>query len=462
MTEDKKQPNTGALDESALKALGAELALSPEWVSKPEEKSYSHHKPPVEKKDRSKRPRNSRGYNRTSKPDSRPGEKSQGTKRPGANKPANQRRKNGGRHTQRPPEHRREFVNIPPVFVRFFPAQKGISALARKIKAGHIAYPLLEIARFAVKKPEACVARIEVNGDTDNLYLVQCSICGMAACSEPALNRHMVEQHIEDFMEKGELGEAPSGKFSCVAQCGLSGILLGPPNHHAYSARIREIHKTRYPNMSIEDYSSKIRMLHENEAIDKWKAEYAMQPTYKPANSEEKPMLRPQAESYFLDTVAPEHKQKTKQASLPTPLSLQTPDKGLRLAIERAWRKESRFPASIMVALRGAFRNMGLTLFKPDKNKKDIVVTPIKPTPLPVEHAAEPLRKLVLVLQKKPGITRDQIKEMLCPDTPSDSSQVRELLSTLTWLIERGHIVEFFNGRLYLPPQGKTPEKNDS
>ncbi len=453
MQEDSNKQDSEHTDTG--RELVFDFDLGPDWAREsPNEKYSAHDLSQKYKKDRPKRHKTFRNP----RPQERGKSDNHRKRRDTAGKPISQ----SGRRSSPRETPDRQHIALPPVEIRFLPAREAITAIVKKIKSGCSAYPLLAIARLAVNKPEACLTRIEIYKESENLYLYQCRICGMIACSETVLNAHMTERHLEDFMEKGELGEKPAGNFSCIAQCGLSGILLGPPNHHCYSERIRQIHKTRYPNMDIQDYKSRIRILHDEEAIEKWKSEYAAQPTYKPRNSSEEPMLRADAEAYFLNTIASNHKQKLKQASLPTTLSLKTPDKGLGLAIERAWKRETRFPWSIMMAFRGAFRNMGLTLFKPDKRKKEVAVTSIKPSFLPVERTTEPIRELFLTIEKEPGITRDRLKDRLCPGASPDSKEARELLSTLAWLIERGHIIEFFDGKLSLPPPGKPPEKNDS
>jgi hypothetical protein len=42
----------------------------------------------------------------------------------------------------------------------------------------------------------------------------------------------------------------------------------------------------------------------------------------------------------------------------------------------------------------------------------------------------------------------------MLPEAESGSKQVKELFSRLNWLIERGHIIEFFDETLTVP--GKT------
>ena len=46
--------------------------------------------------------------------------------------------------------------------------------------------------------------------------------------------------------------EPPKGKYTFVAQCGLSGIILGPPNHHDYQNALRKLHAERFSRMPFE------------------------------------------------------------------------------------------------------------------------------------------------------------------------------------------------------------------
>ncbi|MGJ8697370.1 MAG: hypothetical protein ACSHYF_13715 [Verrucomicrobiaceae bacterium] len=65
-------------------------------------------------------------------------------------------------------------------------------------------------------------------------------------------------------------GEAPKGSFSSVAKCGMSGTLLGPPNHHAYQQNVAALHRERFSNMSLERFKSRIVMEQGEEAVEAW------------------------------------------------------------------------------------------------------------------------------------------------------------------------------------------------
>jgi hypothetical protein len=64
---------------------------------------------------------------------------------------------------------------------------------------------------------------------------------------------------------------------------------------------------------------------------------------------------------------------------------------------------------------------------------------------------AEDVLQVLGVLKNKPGCTRDELLQAVCPGVEADSEEGRTALKPLSWLIERGHIVEYFNGKLALP-----------
>jgi hypothetical protein len=54
-------------------------------------------------------------------------------------------------------------------------------------------------------------------------------------------------------------------------------------------------------------------------------------------------------------------------------------------------------------------------------------------------------------LQTHPGCRRKELVEALRPGAAEDSAPAAEVLSPLGWLIEKGHILEFFDGSLSVP-----------
>ena len=99
-------------------------------------------------------------------------------------------------------------------------------------------------------------------------------------------------------------------------------------------------------------------------------------------------------------------------------------------------------------AMRAAFRHMHLHLFKAGKIN---FVTHIKPRPIKPEDTIESIAEVLVFLKENPGSTRKHLLEILHPSLDPASKEAKEALQPLGWLIERGHIIEFFNGTLSVP-----------
>ena len=99
-------------------------------------------------------------------------------------------------------------------------------------------------------------------------------------------------------------------------------------------------------------------------------------------------------------------------------------------------------------AMRAAFRHMHLYLFKAGKIN---FVTHIKSHPIKPEDTIENIAEVLRFLQDNPGSTRQHLLEVLHPSLDPKSAEAKAALQPLGWLIERGHIIEFFNGTLSVP-----------
>jgi hypothetical protein len=130
-------------------------------------------------------------------------------------------------------------------------------------------------------------------------------------------------------------------------------------------------------------------------------------------------------------------------------------DERLRQVLNAAWSREDRFPFSLMLALRPAFRRMRLYLFKAGKD--ETFVTAISPKPLDAEHAIPSIKDMVTLISAHPGWSRKQLVEKMFPGKPVDDPEVTEKLNPLVWLVDKGHIIEFFNGTYAVPGHLRTP-----
>ena len=345
---------------------------------------------------------------------------------------------------------RQEFAPRLPVDCRFLPDPKALASMVRQIAQLRRAFPLLDLAAIFTSKPETCLLRLDVWADARDAVLYQCRTCGMVAMDRARLIGHMTKTHIDEFFAKEEIiSEAPTGQFVCVAKCGLTGILLGPPNHHSFAAKVQELHMTRFAHMTLDQYRSRVETVRDPAAVEQWKEESRKRVVYRLKGVENAEAMNwMAAEAHMTRQIAPALILQAKRAAMPVGLCRQLEDRDLLRLAEEAWGRECRFPGNLMFALRGAFRGKHLRVFRARKTE---FVTAIEPAPLDPAHVVEPIRAVLVFLKEHPGCKREQLVEALRPGKAADSPEAAEVLSPLAWLVEKGHIIEFFDGSMAVP-----------
>ena len=362
----------------------------------------------------------------------------------------------GGQGNQRHGQRRYREQRPPrlPLDIRIIPDQQGVQAVARRVHHTWMAYPVMDLATIFLTKPELTHIRLEVPRGVEDLALHQCKVCSAVSLDAEAALAHAISTHMEELYEKEDtLAEAPTGSFVVVARCGLSGELLGPPNHHSYAQRVQEVHDNRYPSMDMESYRRRIETVRDAEVIEQWKEESRKQTVYRlkevPEGEEAVELDRNAAIAAFRADVAPGMIRKTRKTSVPAAVALHMDAGRLRAEIRQMWEDEERFPLKISFALRAAFKHMHLHVFKAGQGVH--FVTRVEPGALNPEHVVEGIREVLLFLHDHPGSTRSQMVEELRPGSAMDSEAAHDVVAPLSWLIERGHIIEFFNGTLAVP-----------
>jgi hypothetical protein len=62
----------------------------------------------------------------------------------------------------------------------------------------------------------------------------------------------------------------------------MSGILLGPPNHHEYQSRLLALHTARFKNLPFEVYKTRIKMMRDEALMEQWKLEQSTSTVFLP------------------------------------------------------------------------------------------------------------------------------------------------------------------------------------
>ena len=164
--------------------------------------------------------------------------------------------------------------------VAFLPDPRGMEGLARQIRTLARAYPLFELARLVLAAPERySVAFKPVAAPATPLYLYRPD--QTLWTSESAAVRHAVGTSLDRYYsrETVEAG-APKGNFAFVAEC--DGVLLGPPNHHEYQSRLSKLHSEKFSRMPFEAFKARVRMLRDEESINRWKESVSRREVFHP------------------------------------------------------------------------------------------------------------------------------------------------------------------------------------
>jgi hypothetical protein len=256
------------------------------------------------------------------------------------------------------------------------------------------------------------------------------------------------------------------GNFSNVARCRLSGMLLGPTNHHSYQPQLRSLYEQRFSRrMSFADYQRQIEIVNDAALVERWKEEVRKVTTYTTLR-EENPLTfssAAEAERHFRSHYLPGLIRSVEEVTIGGNFSRNLPHRILNRAIEEAWAKEARSPSNMMQELASRFRQNGLHVFRHRRGM--LFVSPIRGRAFVHEHAgvSPSVNAILGALSGKEAISRKQLFEKLIGDGASENAAARSLAlaSDLRWLINEGYVIEFNDGSLDLP-RGKAKQQQET
>ncbi len=351
----------------------------------------------------------------------------------------------GGHRERRSPAS--QGVSLP-LKMSFLPERRGLGVIVRRIRKSGKAFSLPAIADLFLGKPEYYLLKVEVTDSDTKLF--QCNHCKGVFQTRPEAVEHLLKRHIDNYFEmEVKEGAVPAGNFQYIAKCGLSGQLIGPPNHHTYREKIRQIHSQKYPDMPIAQYEQRIVTIEDEETLEQWKKEVALTTEYRLKSDETaEPVDEKAARAYVLEHCAKEIKENNRFV-IPAQAAWATDDPVLLRSFKNAWIHEKRFPLTLIHALRPALRHMKLKIFK--VGPKETFVSAIQPSPIDPEYSVSPINEALEYIKTHTGCKRDELMEFLLIEDPEHREKIDKVLTSLHWLIDCGHVVEFADGSLAIP-----------
>ncbi len=378
-------------------------------------------------------------------------------------------------------------VPLPELGVALIPEAKGVESLARQIRLTGRAYPVFEIAQLILRKPEryeVCLEKLK-QGDRVPQQLWLCNIDDTPWLSEADAVQHVLQRHFGTFYQSEKTPTAPpKGTYTFVAQCGLSGTILGPPNFHDYQAKLLRLHASRFSRMPFEAYKSKVRIVRDEAIVKKWVEDQSYKTEFVALNIPEPVRLASleEVEKHFREVHLANIIVPVDSWRALGPVAQNLAALPLRQLVRRTWEDQRRFPLKLVGVLSQQLASHGLQFFKVNRTVTHVAVARPHYLDLELTPVSDGIRRIVDFINGHAGCTRRQMTEALAPAPPAvlipiapvEAGPIDQAAATQTapaepptvdgpprltpeqtaitadlhWLIHQGHVIEFANGRL--------------
>jgi hypothetical protein len=420
----------------------------------------------------------------------------------------------GGPHDPRdrrdgPPPQREAPAPLPQLNVSILPDEKGIESLARQIRVSGRAYPLFDIAHLILQKPERQQIRFEVIKKPDGqpaqpLFL--CALDDSLWLSEDQAVAHLLSRQFGTFYQTEKTPtDPPKGTYTFVGQCGMSGIVLGPPNHHDYQNQLRKLHTERFSRMPFEAFKARVKIVRDEAVVKKWIEDQSFKTEYVCLNMPEPLKLpnREEVEKHFRQTHLPNLVKPVESHTMSGPAARQLRSPEMQRLLRATWEEQRRFPLRVATTLSQQFSGHGLQFFKVNRTVTHVSVARPHFLDLEATPVSEGVKKIVDYINAHPKCTRRKLFDALAPGpapkaapaptaaapapapagteaastappaaapapapAPEATPEQTALAGDLHWLIHQGHVIEFANGILDTAkkplPKPPKPAKKDT
>jgi len=409
----------------------------------------------------------------------------QGDRREARGRRDQSRQSQGGRGRR---NDRREQRDRPPVIAppegikaRIMPIEEGLDAMAKQISATGRTHSVFDLAwvvlggleRFHVifeseKEP------LHRSRSDKSLWLTK------KECVDNFWNNGSLEKYYDEEVTEVD---APSGNFQSVARCGMSRVLIGPPNHHAYQQTLSDLHREKFSNMPLEKYKQKITMEQGEEVVQEWQESMKKQIRWRPkkltpekaekdGEEVEAPEIeettpppvaddstiilsnRREVEQHFIAHGFEQEYESGQIMSVQANISPKLLSAGLLALQKNTVSEYRRYPGDLASILCRQMSGRHLAVFK---WKKRLHCGPARPKHLPSElvMADRPAALFKWVSEHPAGNIDAMWKDLLPKDIDEETRHL--WYHDLHWLINEGFVLLFSDGKLHAAKELEKP-----
>jgi hypothetical protein len=339
--------------------------------------------------------------------------------------------------------------------VRFVPEPRGVEGIAKQIRSTARAYSLFELARLVLEKSPRYLVEFT---RTDGPVLHRVVADGTLWTNRSHAAKRLLETSLDTLYERESVKvEEAKGECAIVAVCGMSGELLGPPNHHDYLPRLQRLHAGKFRNVPFETYKSRIAMRRDDETIAKWREVSGTREVFRPREGGETVLsTREELLEHFLanlpdDAIAAMEEPFT----VPGPAAVNDSDPSVVAFVRRELDNLINFPLPLAHVIGRGLSDAGLQIFKAHENVTYASVA----RPRRLDRAATPVSEGISAIldhlensHGQPRAAQWQALVAASPGGGTDEEREKSVLKDLYWLLHQGHVVDFATRGLEIAP----------
>jgi len=365
----------------------------------------------------------------------------------------NDRNERGGKSARRTFVPATEGVNS-----HIMPIEEGVDNLVKEISASGRTYSVFDLARVILGARDRF--QIIFKSEKKDLEFFQSKQDGAVfltkeECLAHAGNKDSDKWLSEIYISEEIEAELPAGNYQNVAKCGFSGELLGPTNFHGYQDKVLEMHRSRFSNLSLEDYKRRIVSESGEEIIAQWKETMSKRTIYKLKSDEtvtfdtQTAMLQHFATSAFEEVF-----HKTQKAQVPSEIEAKKLSPGLLTALKEVIQDQRRYPGDLSSFLCRQLSGRQLAVFK---WQGKLHCGPSRPHQIPEGLVMADRPKTIYDwIAKNIGGGVDALWKEVCPEKIEEKEK-QQWFHDLHWLINEGYVIFMNNGLLFPSSASKKP-----
>ena len=340
------------------------------------------------------------------------------------------------------------------VACEFYPDDAKFEVLGKAMRESQVTYELFDVAKLILDKEDRLSVVAKHLDPKAHLWL---SIPdGIPFLSEAEAVSHVASRHLASFFDTVEVEvEPPKGIFQMVGRCPRTGEVLGAPNHHDWTRRLREHHARHFAGMPFERFKSSVEMVREPEAVAAWVASLSKELRYAPKD-------RKEGEPEQLDSLDTAkafllaHRREAAVRELPWVrfpgrLLPELPAGALRDSALWILEEQRHFPLSTANGIRGRLRKEGFHLYRRGSKGITYVCGVRRRCRDERTTFSEGMARILAELDARPGMNAGQLAAKVLPEGADDAAR-KTFAEGIIFLVGQGYVAKLANGTLHAQP----------